>query len=192
VDVITKGGNYGWAYREAAHPGYRTTNTVIGPLIDPIQEIVHASQPGDPNYKGNAVIGGVVYRGLRFPQLYGWYVFGDNSSANIWILRYDGTNTVPFQRIASRSGVSAFGTDPSNGDVLMADVSGGGIYRLIYNTNSASGVPIPPTLADTGAFTNLTTLTNQIQPLAAAPGVVPYDINVHFWSDNARKSRWFL
>ncbi len=192
VNVITKGGNYGWAYREATHPGPRATNTVVGPLIDPIQEYVHISQPGDANYKGNAVIGGVVYRGARFPQLYGWYVFGDNSSANIWMLRYDGTNTVPFQRIASRSGVSAFGTDPSNGDVLMADVSGGGIYRLIYDTNSASGASIPPTLAETGAFTNLTTLTNQTQALGASAGMLPYDINVHFWSDNALKSRWFL
>jgi uncharacterized repeat protein (TIGR03806 family) len=42
----------------------------------------------------------------------------------------------------------------------------------------------PQALADTGAFTNLATLT----PHA---GIVPYDINVPFWSDNAHKTRWF-
>jgi hypothetical protein len=32
-------------------------------------------------------------------------------------------------------------------------------------------------------FTNLTTLD-------VAPGIVGYDLNVPFWSDNAIKSRW--
>src|SRR5262249_6353134 len=52
-----------------------------------------------------------------------------------------------------------------------------------YNS-TATGTPLPPTLAATGAFTNLVTL-------AVAPGIVPYDINVPFWSDNAIKTRWF-
>ena len=188
VDVVTKGGNYGWAYREGLHAGYRATNSVVGPLIDPIQEYQH----GTGTTQGNSITGGVVYRGARFPLLHGWYVFADYASGNIWRLRYDGTNTVPFERIAGRGGLSAFGTDPSNDDVLMANVNDGAIYRLIYNTNSSLGAPIPPTLDGTGAFTNLATLTNATQPLAASSGLVPYDINVHFWSDNARKSRWFL
>jgi len=188
ISVITKGGNYGWAYREAAHPGYRASNTVVGPLIDPIQEYRHGSAAD----QGNSVTGGVVYRGNRLSQLHGWYVFADYSSGNIWTLHHDGTNTIPFQRIAGRTGIAGFGIDPSNDDVLMANVNDGGIYRLIYNTNSSIGTPLPPTLADTGAFTNLTSLTNQTQPLGASEGLVPYDINVHFWSDGASKSRWFL
>jgi mono/diheme cytochrome c family protein len=75
--------------------------------------------------------------------------------------------------------------------VLIANVNNGTVQRLIYDTNSVAA-PLPPTLAETGAFTNLTTLTNQTQALGASSGLVPYDINVHFWSDNARKSRWFL
>ena len=43
---------------------------------------------------------------------------------------------------------------------------------------------MPATLKDTGAFSDLATLT----PNA---GIVPYDINLPFWSDNAQKSRWF-
>lgn len=186
VDVITRGGNYGWAYFEATHTGYKS-GTPRETLTPPIQEYRHGSAAD----QGNAVIGGVVYRGARFPQLYGWYVFGDNTSANVWIMRYDRTNTVPFQRIGGRSGVSSFGIDPSNGDVLLTDVSGGGVYRLIYDTNSPSGTPIPPTLADTGAFGNLAGLTNSTQALSANPGLKPYEINVPFWSDGARKSRWF-
>ena len=188
VDIVTKGGNYGWAYREGLHVGYRATNSVVEPLIDPIQEYQHGSGPT----QGNSVTGGIVYRGTRFPQLHGWYVFADYASGNIWRLYYDGTNTVPFQRLTGRTGIAAFGADPANSDVLLANVNDGVIYRLIYDTNSTLGAPLPPTLDGTGAFTNLASLTNTTQPLAAASGLTPYDINVHFWSDNARKSRWYL
>ena len=43
---------------------------------------------------------------------------------------------------------------------------------------------LPPTLADTGAFSDLVNLTPQA-------GIVPYDLNVPFWSDGADKTRWF-
>ncbi len=43
---------------------------------------------------------------------------------------------------------------------------------------------LPLTLADTGAFSDLITLT----PHA---GIVRYDLNVPFWSDGAYKTRWF-
>ncbi len=188
VDIITKGGNYGWAYREGLHVGYRATNSVVEPLIDPIQEYQHGSGPT----QGNSITGGLVYRGARLAQLTGWYLFSDYSSGNIWRLRYDGTNTVPFERLTGRGGIAAFGAHPANGDVLMANVNDGVIYRLDYNTNDVLGAPLPPTLAGTGAFTNLASLTNATQPLIASSGLTPYDINVHFWSDNARKSRWFL
>ncbi len=188
VDVVTKGGNYGWAYLEGLHAGYRATNTVVGPLIPPIQEYQH----GSATNQGNSITGGIVYRGSRIPQLYGWYVFADYASGNIWRLYHDGTNTTPFQRIAGQGGISAFGRDPANGDVLMANVNNGTVLRLVQNTNSTFGPTLPPTLADTGAFTNLMTLTAPTQPLPPNTGMVPYDINAHFWSDHARKSRWFF
>jgi mono/diheme cytochrome c family protein len=129
------------------------------------------------------VIGGVVYRGHRISQLYGAYVFGDNGSGNLWSLRYDGTHTVPFQRIASAGGPAAFGVDPHNGDVLVAQLNNNSIGRLDY-TGQPAGTLLPATLADTGAFSDLKSLTPEA-------GIVPYDINVPFWSDNAQKTRWF-
>ena len=53
-----------------------------------------------------AVIGGVVYRGNRITQLYGAYVFSDNGSGNVWSLRYDGSNTIPFQVITTAAGLA--------------------------------------------------------------------------------------
>jgi len=191
VDVIPKGGNAGWPYYEGTHnasqlysgqPGIYPTNNAPPGLIFPLQDYPHTGSAGQANYIGNAVIGGVVYRGSRISQLYGAYVFTDNGSGNVWILRYDGSNTVPFQQITTCSGPSTFGTDPRNGDVLIAQLNNNQIGRLDYNATS-TGAPLPPTLADVGAFSDLTALTPQA-------GIVPYDLNVPFWSDNAIKTRW--
>ena len=56
------------------------------------------------------------------------------------------------------------------------------IYRLVQQTDGEK--PLPATLDATGAFADLATLQPQ-------PGIVPYDVNVPFWSDHARKTRWF-
>ncbi|MEO8427270.1 MAG: PQQ-dependent sugar dehydrogenase [Verrucomicrobiota bacterium] len=174
INIVVKGGNYGWPYREGTGPGPKASKTPPGfTSINPIHEYANPS----------AVIGGVVYRGERYPQLQGAFIFGDYVKGQISALRYEGTNLVPAQKLTAQAGVVAFGFDPSNGDVLVVNREGGRIMRLIYSTNLV-GTPLPPTLADTGAFADLTTLTPNT-------GVVPYDLNVPFWSDNARKTRWF-
>jgi mono/diheme cytochrome c family protein len=87
---------------------------------------------------------------------------------------------VPFDLLTTDQNIVAFGIDPSNGDVLLADIVESQIKRLV----AAQVGVFPQTLADTGAFTNLATLTPQA-------GIVGCDINVPFWSDNAHKTRWF-
>ena len=181
IEIIRKGGNYGWAYREGALNGAKSALAPAGFVSsNAIAEYDH----GNGTNQGFAVIGGVVYYGDRIPQLNGAYVFADNASGNVWMLRYDGTNATPFQRLFGEIGIAAFGVDPRNADVLMANQSLSTIRRLVYSTNQIAGGTLPQTLAATGAFTNLTTL----KPHA---GILPYEINVPFWSDNALKSRWF-
>jgi glucose/arabinose dehydrogenase len=186
LDVIEKGKNYGWNFWEGFYQ--RTNNAQIPPGF------VHAPPILDyARNVGYTIIGGLVYQGPRFTQLYGAYIYGDSGSGTIWALRRNGTNVISNQALttddrnaAGYAGFSAFGTDPSNGDILYADVqdgTNGAVKRLIYN-GTTNGTPLPPTLAATGIFTNLATL-------AVAPGIVPYDLNVSFWSDNAIKTRWF-
>ena len=182
INIITRGGNYGWIFREGAI----ATPTVTRPVppgftnyIDPI----YAYSWGTGATQGKSVTGGRVYRGDRISQLYGCYVFADYINNKVWAFKYDGTNVSGFQSIANQNSIVGFGADPRNGDLLVANIANGSINRLIYNTNSVTGTPLPPMLADTGAFTNLITL-------APSPGIVAYDINVPFWSDLAIKSRW--
>lgn len=176
VDVIVKGGNYGWYYREGKiqRPGSGTPPVGFS-AIDPILDY-------DRN-TGSIVIGGVVYRGTQLAQLSGAYIFGDAGSGRIWMLRHSGTNILQFQQLLTEFGVVAYGVDPRNGDVLMANQSSDTIRRLVYNSTQ-TGTPLPATLAATGAFADLATLSPN-------PGIVPYDLNVPFWSDHAIKRRWF-
>jgi uncharacterized repeat protein (TIGR03806 family) len=182
VNLVRRGGNYGWSFREGAHDGPKVEETPSGfTSIDPIFEMNHISLPGDANFKGNCVIGGFVYRGARISALSGRYIFGDYITGNIWAAERTGTNSVNVQRIAGQVGIAAFASDPSNGDVLIVDHDNARILRLVALpvTNS-----YPEMLSNTGIFTN-------VPELLPAPGVLPYEPNLSFWSDHASKSRWF-
>ena len=92
VDLVTKGGNYGWSVREGAHhykPGPDGAQ-----YIDPVMEYPHranheiampVSRPSDRN----CVIGGYVYRGEKYPSLEGVYIYADFSPGIIYGFRYD-------------------------------------------------------------------------------------------------------
>lgn len=186
VDIIQKGGDYGWNYREGLHAYAGTVPNGVN-LFDPIIEYPHSGGTAIPGgtAQGNSISGGVVYNGNRFSQLNGYYVFGDYGSGRIFAFRYDESSgqAVDFQQLTSAVQPVAFGTDPANGDVLIVSIAGT-VQRLIYSDDPAQGDLLPLQLSQTGAFADLALLTPE-------PGVVPYEINLPFWSDYAIKSRWF-
>jgi glucose/arabinose dehydrogenase len=80
VDLIAKGGNYGWNVKEGTFwfdsVSENLGKVVTGPVrpvppevIDPIAQYDHG--------EGAVVIGGFVYRGTQVPALQSRYVFGD-------------------------------------------------------------------------------------------------------------------
>lgn len=91
VDIVVRGGNYGWNIREGTHcfdpnnptnppAECRETGYLDEPLIGPIIEYRNANAPGGGGI-GIAVIGGTVYRGSRLHQFIEQYIFGDWSTA---------------------------------------------------------------------------------------------------------------
>jgi uncharacterized repeat protein (TIGR03806 family) len=183
IAITRLGANHGWGYREGNVPGPFgapvgfTTDPAFA-YVPPLYAYTHGSGP----MQGNSVTGGFVYRGSRLAQLHGAYIFSDYVRGNVWTLRRRPGLTPLVQRIAGQGSISGFGPDPRNGDVLAAHHTGNRILRLNYNA-TFSGAPLPPTLADTGAFTD----TAQLQPI---PAFVPYEVNLPFWSDHASKQRW--
>lgn len=92
VDLIVKGGNYGWSVREAAHPFKPTPDGAQ--YIEPVIEYAHrANQQAQGMFPDHAtglsVTGGYVYRGKKYPALDGVYIYADYASGYIWGLRYD-------------------------------------------------------------------------------------------------------
>lgn len=102
INIIEKGGNYGWSVRESFHKFDKTNpkvTTKTGPGRTPdLQNKLDAGESKefkDPIWEyhhdtdGKSITGGVVYRGKRLPDLVGYYVYADYVSGKIWGLKYD-------------------------------------------------------------------------------------------------------
>jgi uncharacterized repeat protein (TIGR03806 family) len=182
VNIIARGGNYGWNYFEGTNRtgGLTLPSSGFSPAF-PIHEYNTFGGGGRL-----CIIGGIVYRGNRYNDLWGNYIFADYVNGKIWSMRYEvsgsSTNITPPVQIANSQYISSFGVHPASGEILGASQFDHQIKRL--TGTSGSGPSLPPTLADTGAFSNLVSLT----PHA---GIVPYELNLPFWSDHAHKTRWF-
>lgn len=126
IDIIQKGGNYGWSVREGLHPFGKNGNRSSQGMIDPIFEYHHDV--------GKSITGGFVYRGEKVPELQGKYLYADYVSGKLWALDYDskaqkvvGNHLIPSQQLP----VVSFGED-EKGEVYFMTVtgSGKGIYSF--------------------------------------------------------------
>ena len=181
VDLIERGGNYQWAFKEGTFAGPRAMPVpLIGTNKAPVYDYIHADNNG-------CVIGGYVYRGAQFPELTGKYIFGDNGSGRLWSMVYNGTNAPTVTQIANMppgfnyTGLGSFGLDQSN-EVYMCQIGTNG-YIWKFAPQSASPQTPPPLLSQTLAFADLAALT-------ATNGFIPFDVNAPLWSDAAHKWRW--
>jgi len=125
VDLIVKGGNFGWRIMEGSICHNPASNCNMANLILPITDYDHSAAGG------SSVIGGFVYRGSAIPALVGTYVFGDLSSGHIWGLKQDSTGAwVRTVVLEHNLTVSAFGQDAA-GELYLVDYGNGAIFRLV-------------------------------------------------------------
>ena len=128
VDLVTKGGNYGWSVREGAHhfkPGPPGAQ-----YLEPVMEYPHnpklLKESMFPDHTiGLCIIGGYVYRGKQFPALGGIYIYGDYNLGTIWGFRYDRDLqkvTVQGKMLQQPDNIDSFAED-NNGELyaLMQD-----------------------------------------------------------------------
>ncbi len=128
INLVERGGNYGWNLREAKHKFGDKGAEARADLIDPIWEYHHDV--------GKSITGGFVYRGKKLPSLVGAYVYADYVSGKIWALRYDSDKkaVIANQPIPAKSmPIFAFGED-EQGEIYFTDTFGF-IYQFANATD---------------------------------------------------------
>ncbi len=79
VDLLQRGGNYGWR----GYEGFAVYDDDVAATIEDHREPLAAYGRDE----GGSITGGYVYRGAKVPALRGWYVYADYLSGAVWALR---------------------------------------------------------------------------------------------------------
>jgi glucose/arabinose dehydrogenase len=121
VDIVDKGGNYGWNIMEGNICFQPSAGCNQTGLSMPIWTYSHSL--------GYSVTGGFVYRGFVHPELVGSYIYADFGSGRVWSLSFDGVNqTANKELVDSDLSVTSLGVDEQN-ELYICSLDGK-IYRL--------------------------------------------------------------
>lgn len=108
IDIIKKGGNYGWNIMEAFHCFEPENNCDSAQTMLPVWE--YDRSQGDVS-----VTGGFVYRGPGLPELEGKYIYADYASGRIWALDLTDASKPANTEIADADfAISSFGVNAEN------------------------------------------------------------------------------
>ena len=131
------GENYGWSIMEGLHC-YKTNSCSSEGLIPPVAEYDHSY--------GCAVVGGPIYRGLRFPRVQGIFFYADFCTGQIWGLKRVGNAWNSALLLDAPFQISSIGED-EEGDMYVADYAGNSIYMIVdasaFELENPSGNPTP-------------------------------------------------
>ncbi|MFN0173522.1 MAG: PQQ-dependent sugar dehydrogenase [Saprospiraceae bacterium] len=144
----TGGLNYGWRCYEGTH-NFNTNNCLpISAYAAPFFDYSHSGG------NGCSVTGGFIYRGSKYPNLYGCYLFADYCSGRWWYTRRNTDGTFSTAILANLTGYeySTFGEN-KDGEMFVALLSTGRVQRVeeLCSPFQVSGVASPGVCAGTMA-----------------------------------------
>lgn len=155
VNFITAGNNYGWPCWEGElRTGWSEMAGCAGvSTVKPLHGYSH-------NGTNASVTGGVVYTGQSYPEAYrGRYFFGDYSDRLLWTMKFNERGeltTAPGAPFGTDIGAPVkFGTVPTGGDIVYADIASGKLRRIVYS--SANVAPDPAFTSKVDAATRTVT-----------------------------------
>lgn len=123
IDIVRKGGNYGWNVMEA-EDCYGAAKCNTEEMILPVWSYNQGPQTG------NSVTGGHVYRGKSIQALKGKYIYGDYVTGNIWALTPSSEGKYTNALLIKHKGmISSFGED-SNNELYICSYGDGKIYKI--------------------------------------------------------------
>jgi len=161
IDLVTKGGNYGWNVKEGTacfntdndkqvRNSCPSTDSAGNPLIDPVVQLANAANPSGG--VATVIVGGNVYRGTLLSGMTGQYIFGifsqdGNPNAKIYAATPGGQgmwsyNTLTFKDFPDNLGqyIKGFGQDQS-GEVYVATSMDQGLHGTTGKVYRLIGVP---------------------------------------------------
>lgn len=162
IDIITRGGNYGWRVTEGMHcnPSIAGGICSMSGLIPPIAEYVHSAGRC-------SITGGYVYRGANQTLPSGTYVYADFCTGEIFSLGGGAQNVL----LDTGMNISSFGEDEA-GEIYVVGL-GGTVHRLI-NPNSQPPSPLIIRSAAVRKRSNHRIL----QPITARPNGKKFEVVV--------------
>jgi uncharacterized repeat protein (TIGR03806 family) len=171
INLVEKGKNYGWATLEGTLCNSGDCNDPE--LVPPIADFPHPDM--------RCVVGGVVYRGQAIPELQGEYLFADHLHAEVYILRED-ENDDPTRELLglAHERIMSFQED-QDGEVYV--VSKQKLFKVVSKEGEGPVSDFPQLLSEVPCV-------DPDNPSDPSATMIPYQINVPFWSDNAVKERW--
>jgi glucose/arabinose dehydrogenase len=123
INLIYKGGNYGWAEMEGSTCYPAQNECTKADFHAPITEYGRS--------EGCTIIGGFVYRGAQIADLKGYYVYSDYCSGKIWAIKYESGHAGDKHLLYETNlSVTSFGQDRQKGLYVLSRNSG--IYRLTH------------------------------------------------------------
>ena len=175
VHRVVRGGNYGWSHMEGRMRLRSEVEPGPTPILPPVKD--------HPRSEANSVTGGVVYRGEKFPDLRGAFVYGDYVTGKIWALRRGEGDEYTHKEIAdTRLRIIAFAQD-DDGEIYVLDHDyDQRLYRLTPAPAVDKSREFPRLLSQTGLYRD-----TAARKLAA--GVVPYSVVAGRWLDGAEAER---
>ncbi|HUH47307.1 MAG TPA: PQQ-dependent sugar dehydrogenase, partial [Arenibacter sp.] len=164
INIIVKGGNYGWNRFEGNTVENASTTLITSPDIKPIFEYGRSS--GD-----KSITGGYVYRGpSNTPLLQEKYIYGDYISGRVWALDYNPTTGAATSELLFKTNgqyISSFGLDKW-GNLYFSD------YRpasKLYKITGGNEGPRNVTVNGVGNWTSIASGTNgSIEAMSMATG----------------------
>ena len=181
IDVLESGANFQWHAYEGFFRRRTPRQPSVGVWTDPLIDFTRAEV--------QVVIGGYTYRGSRFPELYGKYIFADFWSNNLFALPYTldagEVRAQPVEQLGTNVGaqvrtLTSFGVD-ADGELYVTSLGRDRIKALTFREQASTN--LPRTLSATGTF-------QDTAALVPSPALLPYDVQSPLWSDGADKRRW--
>ncbi len=136
INIIIKGGNYGWPWREGTiqFPGLTPDEKKNVPN-QTFREPIFDYKNLPPRTRAYAIIGGHKYEGTLVEALKGVYVYADHGIKTVFGIRYD----IQKQQVTADYLIQKMKVAPTSfcrdaqGELWFVSYAPGGVYKLVKN-----------------------------------------------------------